>query len=232
MPQIIATGGDGFSNEKASSAFDRYVITQTGKPQPSVCFLAQASGEAQDYIVRFYAAFARLGCHTTHLSLFKPHSSDLESFLLSQDVIYVGGGNTRSMLALWREWGLDSILRKAYDSGTVLAGVSAGAICWFEQATTDSIPGRLTRINGLGFLPGSCSPHYDSEEGRRPTFQRLIADGELAPGYAFDDRAAGHFVDGVLKQAVATHPGASAYRVEKTGDTVREIPLAMHYIND
>jgi len=231
MQQIIAMGGGGFSMEPENLALDRYVIAQTNAARPKVCFLGQASAEGRDYILNFFKAFLSLDCAPSHLSLFQPHTGDIEGFLMSQDVIYVGGGNTKSMLALWREWKLDTILRKAGDNGTILAGISAGAICWFEAATTDSIPGKLTIISGLGYLSGSCSPHYDGEPQRRPTFQRLIAAGEIIPGVAFDDGAAGHYIDGVLQHVVSSRPNAKGYRVEKDGDTARETPLETRYLN-
>src|SRR5664279_3375677 len=112
-------GGGGFSMEPDNLALDRYVIAQAGAERPKVCFLAQAGGDNSDYIVRFYQAFNALGCRASHLSLFSPHTADIEGFLMGQDVIYVGGGNTKSLLALWREWGLDKILLKAAANGTV-----------------------------------------------------------------------------------------------------------------
>ncbi len=231
MQQIIAMGGGGFSDEPDNLALDRYIIAQTNTERPKVCFLSQASGEGRDYIINFHKAFLSLDCFPSFLSLFQPHTGDIEGFLMSQDVIYVGGGNTKSMLALWREWNLDTILRKAADNGTVLAGISAGAICWFEAATTDSIPGKLTVISGLGYLAGSCSPHYDGEAQRRPTFQRLIAAGEIIPGVAFDDGAAGHYIDGTLQHVVSSRPNAKGYRLEKVGDKVRETVLETRYLN-
>lgn len=230
MQQIIAMGGGGFSMEPDNLALDRYVIDQTGKAAPSVCFLPQAGGENQDYIVRFYKAFNELGCRASHLSLFQPHTADLEGFLLSQHVIYVGGGNTKSMLALWREWKVDVILRKAAANGVVLAGLSAGAICWFEQGLTDSIPGRLTALPCLGYLAHSCTPHYDGEAQRRPSLTGMVASGEMKPGYAFDDGAAGHFVDGSLKGCVSSRPNAHAWWVEKEGSAAKETPLAINYL--
>src|SRR4051812_10598830 len=127
MKQIIAMGGGGFSMEPGNPLLDEYLLKQTGKSRPSVCFVGTASGDAPDYILRFYAAFTKLRCNPTHLSLFKPHQ-DLESFVLSQDAIYVGGGSTKSLLALWRDWELDRILRKAWTRGIVLGGLSAGSI--------------------------------------------------------------------------------------------------------
>jgi peptidase E len=230
MRQIIAMGGGGFSMEPDNPLLDQYVIAQANVERLKVCFLAQASGESLDYTVRFYRAFADLGCTPSHLSLFNPHTADVASFLLGQNVIYVGGGNTKSMLALWREWGLDQILLQAADQGTVLAGISAGSICWFENPFSDSIPGRFIRLNGLGYLKGSCSPHYDGEAGRRPEFQRQIAAGELLPGVAFDDGAAGHYVDGELKAVVSSRPKAKGYRVERKGDQAHETVIETRYL--
>ena len=227
--QIIAMGGGGFSMED-TPLLDQYVIAQAGAERPKVCFLAQAGGDNADYILRFYRAFQKLGARPTHLSLFNLHTADIEGFLMEQDVIYVGGGNTKSLLALWREWGLDRILRQAGENGAVLAGISAGSICWFENPFSDSIPGRFIRLNGLGYLKGSCSPHYDGEAGRRPEFQRMIAAGEMPPGIAFDDSAAGHYIDGELKQIVSSRPNAKGYRVERDGDQARETVLETHYL--
>jgi len=225
MQQIIALGGGGFSMEPDNLALDRYILEQTKAARPKVCFLSQASGEHPDYIVRFYKAFASLDSHADHLSLFKPHTADIEDFLLSQDVIYVGGGNTKSMLALWREWQLDEILRTALHQGVILAGISAGAICWFEQGTTDSIPGKLTAMSCLGCLRGSCSPHYDGEAERRPTLHRLVENDEILPGYAFDDGAAGHFIDGKLHKVVSSRAQAKGYYVDKANGQVQETTL-------
>jgi dipeptidase E len=227
MRQIIAMGGGGFSMEPDNLALDRYILQQARKPRPNVCFLPTASGDADLYRLNFYLAFSKLDCRPSDLSLFRLPTADLESFVLDKDVMYVGGGNTRSMLALWREWGLDAILRKAYEAGVVMAGISAGGNCWFEQCTTDSVPGDLRMLPCLGFLPGSFSPHYDGEEKRRPTLHHLLKEGRILPGYAADNSAAVHFVDGQLFRAVCSQPTAKVYRVEYTGDQVVETPLEM-----
>ena len=222
---IIALGGHQLLDEREDVALSRYILNQTGAEQPRICFLPQASREDSIYALRFYRQFHGLGAQPSDLSLFQPHTADIADFLLVQDAVYVGGGNTKSMLALWREWGLDRILRKAWHQGIVLAGVSAGAICWFEQGLTDSIPGRLSPLDCLGFLPGSCSPHYDGEPERRPTYRRLIAAGELAPGYGIEDNVALHFIDTSLGRVVASRPCASAYRVERSPEGASEVEL-------
>jgi len=131
--------------------------------------------------------------------------------------VHVGGGNTRSMLAVWRDWGMDAILRDACAQGIVLCGSSAGAICWFEEGVTDSLAGDLTPMRCLGFLSGSACPHYDGEKERRPAYQRMVAGGAIGAGYACDDGAAVHFIDGKLGAAVAARPTARVYRVEPDG---------------
>lgn len=228
--QIIAMGGGGFSMEPDNLALDRYVIAQTDKARPRVCFIPTASGEAQEYIINFYKTYTTLGCEPTYLSLFRLPTADLESYLLEKDVIYVGGGNTRSMLALWHEWGIDTILRKAYAAGVVLAGISAGANCWFQACSTDSVPGELRVLAGLGMAAGSFCPHYDGEAQRRPSLQRMIAEERLMAGYAADDGAAVHLVDDKLLGAISSRPQAKVYWVEKRGPEVVETPLPTLYL--
>jgi dipeptidase E len=225
MRQIIAMGHGGFSMNSDNLALDRYICEQTGKARPKVCFLPQASGESASYIINFYKAFTILDAIPSHLSLFHPPTADLASFILEKDVIYVGGGNTKSMLALWREWGLDVILRQAWEQGVVMAGLSAGAICWFEQGSTDSIPGRFSSLDCLGLLPGSCCPHYNTETERRPSYHRMIAEGEMLPGYGVDEGAALHFVDDTQPRVVTSHIDVTAHFVQKINDAVQERSL-------
>jgi peptidase E len=220
---IIALGGGGFSDGK-SLAVDRYALRQARRARPRVAFVGTASGDAESYRTRFMDAFAGLDCEPTHLPLFR-RTPELRDFVLEQDVIYVGGGNTRSMLAVWREWGLPQLLREAWQAGSVLTGISAGALCWFEQGVTDSGADTLYAIDGLGFLLGSCCPHYDGEADRRPGYRALLESGKIAPGLAIDDEAALHFVGDDLLQVVCTDTGSTAYRLELEGGTVRETAL-------
>jgi peptidase E len=222
--QIVAMGGGGFSMEPDNPALDHFVIGLARRENPSVCFLATASGDAESYIDSFYTAFRKLPCRPTHVPLFA-RTPDLKTVLLEQDVVYVGGGNTKSMLAVWREWDVPELLRRAWQSGTVLAGVSAGGICWFETLLTDSSGTGLYPLPGLGFLPGACCPHYDGEAERRPALHRLIEQGTLASALALDDGAAAHFIDGTLANIVSSRPQARAYRVDLSGSQVVETVL-------
>jgi dipeptidase E len=225
VKQIIALGGGGFSMEPENPLLDLYILRQSEKKKPNICFIPTASGDSDNYIERFYTAFEQHDCIPAHLSLFKPSTNDLEDFVLSQDIIFVGGGNTRNMLVLWKEWELDQILKKAYENGIILSGISAGSICWFEEGVTDSIPGKLTKLLCLGFLKGSNCPHYDGEKERRPAYHQLISSGEMKDGFAADDGVALHFIDGKLVRAVSSRPHAKAYFVQKTSQGIEETTI-------
>lgn len=223
-------GGGGFSMEPENPLLDQYVIKQARKTRPSVCFLPHATDDAIRYTFKFFKAFTLLDVKPTHLSLFSPETADIESFLMEQDVIYVGGGNTKSMVALWREWSLDKFLHKAYENGTVLAGISAGANCWFEQCSTDSLPGQFTVLPCLGIIRGSFCPHYDGEAERRPSLHRLLSEDKINSGYAADDGAAAHFIGGELACAVSSRPHAKVYKVGKVDKQVVEEAIETHYL--
>lgn len=227
--QIIALGGGGFSMEPHDLTLDRYILEQVGVERPKVCFLGQASAESPIYVTRFYDAYTKLDARPSWFSVFGSVTNDWRDFLLDQDMIFVGGGNTRSMLALWREWQIDDALREAYENGVVLAGISAGAICWFEQGVTDSV-WPLGVMPCLGLLPGSACPHYDGESDRRPAYTRMVKEGMAMAGLALDDSAAAHFVDGELKQIVTASQQARGYRVEKIGGEAVETSLDRVYL--
>ena len=225
LPQIIAFGGHSITSSDEDVALSRYILDQVHAERPRICFLHQGSGEDAFYIANFYRHFLELNALPSDLSLFRPHTAGISPFLLEQDIVYVGGGNTKSMLALWREWGVHRILRQAWQQGTVLSGVSAGAICWFEQGLTDSIPGKLTSLDCLGLLSGSCSPHFDGEPERRPSYHRLIAAGEMKDGYGIDNNVALHFVGDDILRVVSSRAGAQAWRVERTTSGSTETDL-------
>jgi dipeptidase E len=233
MKRIVAIGGGGFLMESAPSLLDEYLMGLTAVVRPRVCFVPTASGDAEDFLQKYYAAFARFTAELSHLTFFRhPRKGavdlgQIEQRLGEQDLIYVGGGNTRSMLAVWREWGLPQALRAAYSRGTILAGVSAGAICWFEWGASDSAsPGtRSGPLRCLGFLKGSCSPHWGGEVHRRRDFHSMVRSGALPPGYGIADGAALLFQDGRLAEAVSIDHAAGAYRVELSGDRLRETAI-------
>lgn len=208
--QIIAFGGGGFSMEPENPLIDDYILVQSDKAKPNICFIGTASGDAESYSDRFYKCFNTKSCNPTHLSLFKGKTADIESFILKQDIVYVGGGNTRNMLVLWKEWNLDKILFNAYEKGTILTGLSAGAICWFEQGLTDSVPGQLNALNCLGFLKGSNCPHFDGEVERQEAYKNKILSGEMKAGYACDDGVGLHYVNEKLEKIVSSRPNAKA----------------------
>jgi dipeptidase E len=213
MRQIIALGGGGFSMEPDNPLLDLYILNQAKKTIPKICFISTASGDSDNYISRFYNFFNKQNCKPSHLSLFKPPTRDLEGFILEKDIIYVGGGNTRNLLVLWKEWGLDNILRKAWNQGIVLAGISAGSICWFEEGVTDSFGEGLEPIKCLGFLKGSNCPHYDGELDRRPSYHKLIYSGDIQAGIAADDGVAIHYIEQNISNIVSSRPMAKAYKV-------------------
>ena len=225
-------GGGGFSMEPENPLLDAFVLSLASDPCPRVCFLATAGGDADSYVMRFYRAFGRLDCRPTDLSLFVREVADLEAFVAEQDVVYVGGGSTANLLAVWRAHGLDAILRGAWERGTVLCGISAGMNCWFEASVTDSLgPGLAPLTDGLGLLAGSACPHYDGEPERRLTYRRLIASGELPAGWAADDGAALVFEDDRLVEVVASRPGVHAYAVARApGGEVHERPLGVRHL--
>lgn len=222
---IVALGGGGFSEEGAGSKLDDYLLSLVSRATPRVCFLPTASGDSESYVASFYRAYSPRDCHPTDLPLFRRTVVDLKALLLAQDLIFVGGGNTANMLAIWRLHGVDRILREAWQAGIVLAGMSAGAICWFEASVTDSFGLALDGMrDGLGFLAGSACPHYNSEERRRPVYRQLVSRGFPA-GYAADDGVALHFTGTELSEIVTSTEGRAACEVKLEGMAVRERPL-------
>jgi dipeptidase E len=228
--QIIALGGGGFSMEPENPLLDQYILKQSNKEKPEICFIPTASGDSDTYISRFYHAFMAHNCVSSHLSLFKPPTRDLESYLLSKDIIFVGGGNTKNLLALWKEWNLDSIMKKAWQQGIVLSGISAGALCWFQEGVTDSYGDGLEAIECLGFLKGSHCPHYDGEELRRPSYQKYIQTKTIQSGIAADDGVALHYINEELKNIVSSRSTAHAYRVEESRGEIVEVKLETNYL--
>lgn len=226
--QIIAMGGGGFSMEADNPLLDEYIVSACSGPNPVIGLLPTASGDSDWLISRFYRAFNKLPCRPKHLPLFK-QPVDLEAEVLECDGIYVGGGNTRNMLAIWKACGMDQLLRDAWNRGVILSGLSAGGICWFDQGHTDS-SGSLGSIDCLGFLPGSCSPHYDGEADRQSSYHKHLKKGILPSGIALDDGAAAHFIDTEIVDIVTSRPNARAFRVEASNGEITENSLPTRYL--
>jgi dipeptidase E len=216
--QIVAIGGGRLCREMTA-----YLTGLTGKERPRVLYIGTAMGEAPGAALQMYDRFAGLA-ELSRLEFFPWPPEDLRSVVLESDLVFVGGGNSANMLAIWSVHGVDELLREAWDAGVVLAGSSAGGLCWFECGVTDSFGPELDQMEYLGFLPGSFCPHYDDEELRRPRYHELLTDG-LAPGYAADAGVGLRFVDGDLQDIVACEEGSKAYHVELRGGGVVETPI-------
>lgn len=218
---VVAMGGGQWPDDPIY----RYVFDLTGSARPKVLYVPTAVGDADRAVAAFYRSFPSHSFEPSDLALFHRTVEDLRSFVLTQDAVFVSGGNTLNMLAIWRAHGLDEILREAWDAGVVLAGGSAGANCWFEASTTDSfLLGRADPLpDGLGLVPGSFCPHFDSEPARRPEYLRFVGEGVLPPGIACDDLAAVHLVGTEVAQVLVSDGGAGARRVSpgERGDVVQ-----------
>ena len=230
----MASGGGGFSLTTERSRVEEYVVSLArdvhGHDRPRLCLIATASGDDAALVGRFHEAFADIA-ETSHLALFARTVGDIAAFLLAQDAVWVSGGNTASLLAVWRAHGVDRALRLAHDAGIVLAGRSAGSICWFEGGTTDSFGPTIQALDdGLGFIAGSHSPHYDGEPQRRPAYHALVGRGTLPAGIAIDDLAAAVYDGPTLVEVVAAQAGPAAYRVEATDDGVVETMLPVRVL--
>lgn len=216
---IVPMGGGRFCDGAA-----QFLAALTGKDRPRVLYIGTAMAEDPAAALRTYDRFGSLG-DVARLEFFPWPPEDLRSVVLESDLVFVGGGNTANMLAIWRLHGVDTLLREAYENGIVLAGSSAGGICWFEQGVTDSFGPQLGPMDCLGFLAGSFCPHWDDEELRRPRYYELLRGGLLPAGYAADAGVGLHFVNGELREVVACDEESRAYRVELRDGEVVEEPI-------
>jgi dipeptidase E len=221
---ILAMGGGGFTMEPDNPALDDFVLGLAAAREPRILFLPTASGDPAAQIAAFHDRFADRACTAAHLSLFRLHGlrRPLREIVLEQDVVYIGGGSMRNLLAIWRAHGLDALLAEAWERGIVLAGLSAGAMCWFEGGITRS-SGPPETIAGLGLLPGSLSVHADGEPERLPAYLEAVRTGALPGGWAADDGVGLHFAGTRLVNVVSSRPGAAASRVDAVdGELVRQ----------
>jgi len=226
LGQIIAIGGGGFGRNPKHNKIEKYILDQSEKSKPNVVFIPTASAEDKGYLVNYYSCFSRLECKPSHVNFFQ-RTPRLDSVINQADIIYVGGGNTKSMLAVWRDWKFDKLLIKAYQKGKILCGVSAGAICWFEQGITDSWASNLNAINCLGLLKGMACPHYQEEDDRRPSVHQMLINEKAMPGYAIDGGAAVHFKNGDYFRSLQFYPDSHTYQVSLERGEVIEKKMVM-----
>lgn len=232
MKRVLAIGGGGFLMEEGPSPIDAEVLRLTGKARPRICFVSTPSGDLPEHIDKFYSTFSVLPCEPSHLAFFRQSArgsvplAGLRDHLLAQDVIYVGGGNTRSALAVWREWHVGDAFAQAYAEGTLLAGMSAGAMCWFEAALTDSFwAAGYQPLPGLGLLPGGCAVHYHSDPERSARLHAALKASAVPPSLCIDDFAAVLFENERPKVVFSWAPNASAYEVSFSEGRVVESAL-------
>ena len=219
---IIAIGGGGFGANPGQGIIEEYILKQTKKKKPNICFIPTATGDNEAYKVNYYATFSKLQCNPTHLDFFK-RTPDLNELISTQDAIFVGGGNTKSMLAVWKEWRLDKLLKRAYKQGTVMSGVSAGAICWFENGITDSWAADLKIMPCMNFIKGTCCPHYDEEPQRKPAVKKLILASKVKNIYAVDGGVALHIKNEKNFKSVVFRKDKNSYEVSsKKGNIIEK----------
>lgn len=220
--QIIAIGGGGFGRDPKNPIIEKYIIDQSRLLKPNICFFPTASAENTDYIDNYYRAFSKLECNPKHISLFS-RTPNLKEEIENSDIIYVGGGNTKSMLAVFEEWDINNLLREAYKAGKILAGVSAGAICWFTQGITDSWERDLKILDCLDILEGCCCPHYDGEKDRRPTVMQLLNTDKIKSCIAIEDGAAIHYKGDKPFKAISFYKDAKVFNIYKNNKNIHEI---------
>ena len=221
IKNIVAIGGGGFGRSLGSLAIEKYIISLVKKKNPKICFIPTASGDNDLYKLNFYRAFSKLKCITSHIDFFS-RTEDLEEKVSSQDIIYVGGGNTKSMLAVWKEWNLHEILKKAYENGIVMSGVSAGAICWFDKGITDSYSDRLEIIDCLGIVKGIACPHFDEEKERKPYVYEIIQKEIIKSCICIEGNCALHIKNNIEYSSIDFGNGRKCFRVYKENNTLKK----------
>jgi aminopeptidase N len=224
MRQIIAIGGGGFGRNPSDRKIEQYIVNQQDKKHPNVCFIPTATGDNDAYKVNFYDVFTKLECNPTHIDFFK-RTMDLKEHIKKQDIIFVGGGNTKSMLAVWKDWGLDSLLEEAYKNGVIMCGVSAGAICWFNKGITDSWADDLAIMDCLGFVDGVCCPHYDEEPARRPYVKAKLDRADFDECIGVEGNAALHIINEESYKSVNFGDNKNSYRISLKDNIVDEDPF-------
>ena len=219
----MAIGGGGFGRNISDNLIENYLLSLSNKPLPKICFIPTATGDNDSYIVRFYSTFLKLKCIPSHIEFFK-RTLDFRSHIYSQDIIFVGGGNTKSMLGVWKEWEIDKVLFDAYMNGVIMSGVSAGAICWFTNGITDSWNDELKVLSCLNFVNGTCCPHYDEEHERRPSLHKFILNKSINSCHAIDGGCALHLIDGKPFKSIALLSTVLPVTAETIASKKRPLP--------
>ena len=209
---IIAIGGGGFGRDISSSLIEKYILSHSKNYCPRICFLPTATGDNDKYIVRFYSVFSRLNCKPSHIEFFN-RTIDIDQHIMNQDIVFVGGGNTKSMIAVWRDWGMNYILKNAYNNGVVMSGVSAGAICWFTNGITDSWDNKLQILPCLDFIHGTCCPHYDEEPSRIPYVNKVLKEEKIKNCVSIEGGSAMHFIDGNPYKNISFKNNKNSYNI-------------------
>jgi len=221
IKNIVSIGGGGFGRSLGSLEIEKYIVSLSSKKRPKVCFIPTASGDSSLYKLNFYRAFSKLDCITSHIDFFS-RTENLEEKVLTQDIIYVGGGNTKSMLAVWKEWNLDIILRNAYEKGIVMSGVSAGAICWFDKGITDSFAKELNIIDCLGIVNGIACPHFDEEKEREPYVNDIITKDIIKSCICIEGNCALHIKNDIEYYSIDFGNGKKCFKVSKENNNLKK----------
>ncbi len=226
---IVAIGGGGFGRKNSHSMIEKYILKLADNDSPKVCFLPTATGDNDSYIVRYYSVFTPLNCIPTHIEFFK-RTIDISQHIMEQDIVFVGGGNTKSMLAVWSDWGMNKILNQAYNKGVIMSGVSAGAICWFTSGVTDSWDKQLHLLPCLDFISGTCCPHYDEEPERIPYVRELLMNDIISNCISIEGGAAMHFVDGKPYKNISFYDNKNTYDVTKKDNEISQRPYPLYQL--
>ena len=220
---IIAIGGGGFGRNNSSQLIEEYLLNTSDEKTPKICFLPTATGDNDSYIVRFYSIFTHLKCIPSHIEFFK-RTTDIKNHIMEQDIVFVGGGNTKSMLAIWNDWGMSELLNDAYNNGVIMSGVSAGAICWFTSGITDSWDSELRILPCLNFINGTCCPHYDEEPSRIPYVKKILLEEKVTNCISIEGGSAMHFIDGKPFKNVSFKNNKNTYNVFLDNKDIIEVP--------
>jgi peptidase E len=229
--QIFGVGGGFLVQPYETPLLQRHLLTLSPAKTPRICFLGAAVGENPSALEAFDRQMEQHDCRLFHFNIFAPTTLDFADYLMGMDIIYVNGGATKNLIALWREWNFDAALHKAYEAGVVLSGESAGLICWYQSGLTDSYPPQLMPVKALGLIEGSSCPHYDMRFDRPTKFRQFIASGELdSPGLGLDQQTAVHYIDGQIHEIVSAKKGSGGHRLTRTATGFDEVALPARYL--